>query len=202
MEYYCAGCVESIEADGNQITAVVEGTEDYDVLIELDRGKVLGMEERGKDREAFDISCRAFLALDEVEKDDSDGGISIVPDRWRSVWQTILERADDSLRRDIFDWLMAHCGGEIIDYLMQIHGAELLKRHPDQVLGMYARAINRAALNTADRPTYRQWVQTLAHMREMPGREEIVAEIVAARRAQYKRRSAMMDELKALWIIA
>ena len=44
MEYYYAGCVESLEADDEQITAVVEGTEDYDVLIELDRGKVLDME--------------------------------------------------------------------------------------------------------------------------------------------------------------
>ena len=44
MEYYYAGCVESLEADEAEITAVVEGTEDYDVLIELDRGKVLDME--------------------------------------------------------------------------------------------------------------------------------------------------------------
>ena len=536
MEYYCASCVESLEADENQISAVVEGTEDYDVLIELDRGKVLDMEctcpyaeggenckhmaavlyaweqggspknvsskevqdayvqlkacvdgadvalvrrtltdllwqddkarlrfmaevqperspelarevcamvddivdrymedgyidyyeagdfidelddiltgevdarlERGKDREAFDISRRVFLALDGVEMDDSDGGISIIADRCQSVWQTVIERADDSLRREIFDWLMSKCGGEIIDYLedccestlmhcfdapealkaildcqqraldqamrrdtsqwgnnylaeryamncirlmermgasdeavtdfvrrywqlenmrkyyiekrrqagdweavvrvleesirlenqhgyravdyhmqlkdafaelgwkdeyrkklweivteispadlgvyheyrdlfdpedwpgereklfailpkgaglaalyadeglydrvlalvlekdniriMQIHEAELLKRYPDQVLEMYAREINRAAAYTADRSTYRQWVQTLQHMREMPGGEKVVAEIVAAWRVQYKRRSAMMEELKAL----
>ena len=36
MEYYYAGCVEALEADDEQITAVVEGTEDYDVLIHLD----------------------------------------------------------------------------------------------------------------------------------------------------------------------
>ena len=47
-------------------------------------------------------------------------------------------------------------------------------------------------------PTYRQWVQTLRHMREMPGGEKVVAEIVAAWRVQYKRRSAMMDELNEL----
>ena len=536
MEYYCAGSVKLFEADDGHISAVVEGTEDYDVFIELDRGKVLDMEctcpyaedgenckhmaavlyaweqggspknvsskevqdayvqlkacvdgadvalvrrtltdllwqddkarlrfmaevqperspelarevcamvddivdrymadgyidyyeagdfidelddiltgevdarlERGKDREAFDISRRVFLALDGVEMDDSDGGISIIADRCRSVWQTVIERADDSLRREIFDWLMSKCGGEIIDYLedfcestlmhcfdapealkailacqqraldraiqrgkdewgrnypaeryamncirlmermessdetvtdfvrrywqlenmrkyyiekrrqagdweavvrvleesirlenqhgyravdyhmqlkdafaelgwkdeyrkklweivteispadlgvyheyrdlfdsedwpgererlfailpkgaglaalyadeglygrvlalvlekdniriMQIHEAELLKRYPDQVLEMYAREINRAASYTANRSTYRQWVQTLQHMREMPGGEKIVAEIVAAWRVQYKRRSAMMEELKAL----
>ena len=82
--------------------------------------------------------------------------------------------------------------------IMQIHEAELLRRYPDQVLEMYAREINRAASYTADRSTYRQWVQTLVHMREMPGGEKVVAEIVAAWRVQYKRRSAMMDELKAL----
>ena len=54
-------------------------------------------------------------------------------------------------------------------YLMRAHETELLKRYPDQVLNMYAREINRAARNTADRSTYQQWVQTLAHMREMPG---------------------------------
>ena len=43
MEYYYAGCVEALEADDEQITAVVEGTEDYDVLIHLDRGQVLDM---------------------------------------------------------------------------------------------------------------------------------------------------------------
>lgn len=536
MKYYNAGCVDSLEADEDQITAVVEGTEDYDVLIELDRGKVLDMEcncpyaeggenckhmaaalyawqqsgspkpvsskdtqdsyvqlkasvdgtddklvrrfltdllwkddkarlhfmaeaqperspelarevgdmvddivdrymedgyidyyeaddfidelneilgkevetrlERGKDREAFDISCRVFLALDEVEMDDSNGGISIIADQCQKIWQTILKRADDSLRREIFDWLMEQCGGEIIDYLedfcedtlmrcfdapeelkeilaceqsaldramlrgadkwgynfparryamncirlmermdasnealtdyvrrywqledvrkyyiekrrqagdweavvralgesiqlanrrgsravdyhkqlkdafaelgwkdeyrkklweivtdidpadlgvcheyrdlfdpedwpeereklfaalpkgaglaalfadeelydrllalvleedsfhlMRIHETELLKRYPDKVLDMYAREINWAARNTADRSTYQQWVQTLAHMREMPGGEKVVDEIVAAWRVQYKRRSAMMDELNAL----
>lgn len=536
MEYYYAGSVEALEADEDQITAVVEGTEDYDVLIELDRGKVLHMEctcpyaeggenckhmaavlyaweqggspksassketqagyvqlkacvdgadeglvrrtltdllwqddkarlsfmaeaqpersqelarevcamvddivgrymeddyidyyeasgfideldviltnevdtrlERGRDREAFEISCRVFLALDEVEMDDSDGGIAVIANRCQSVWQAILERADDSLRREIFDWLMERCGGEIIDYLedfcedtlmrcfdapdelkeilaceqsaldramqrgadkwgynfparryamnclrlmermgasdeaiedyvqrywqledvrkyyiekrrragdweavvralgesiglanqhgrrvvnyhiqlkdafaalgwkdeyrkklweivtaivpadlgvyheyrdlfdpeewpeererlfatlpkgaglatlyadeelydrvlklvleadniylLKAHESELLKRYPDQVLNMYARDINRAARNTADRSTYQQWVQTLQHMREMPGGEKIVEEIVVAWRVQYKRRSAMMDELNAL----
>ena len=362
--------------------------------------------ERGKDREAFEISCRVFLALDEVEMDDSDGGITVIADRCQSVWQTILERADDSLRRVIFDWLMAQCGGEVIDYLedfcedvllrcfdapealkeilaceqsaldramqrgadkwgynfparryamncirlmerigasdeaieeyvrsywqledvrryyiekrrqagdweavvralgesiqlasrrgsravdyhmqlkdafaelgwkdeyrkklweivtaiapadlgiyheyrdlfepedwpeererlfatlpkgaglaalyadeglhdrlmalvlekdsfylMRAHETELIERYPDQVLDMYAREINRAARNTADRATYQQWVQTLQHMREMPGGEKVVEEIVAAWRVQYKRRSAMMDELNAL----
>ena len=83
-------------------------------------------------------------------------------------------------------------------YLLRAHETELLKRYPDQVLNMYAREINRVARNTADRSTYQQWVQTLAHMREMPGGEKVVAEIVAAWRVQYKRRSAMMDELNAL----
>ena len=81
---------------------------------------------------------------------------------------------------------------------MRAHETELLKRYPDQVLDMYAREINRASRNTADRAIYRQWVQTLRHMREMPGGEKAVAEIVAAWRIQYKRRSAMMDELNAL----
>lgn len=536
MKYYYAGCVEALEADDEQITAVVEGTEDYDVLIHLDRGQVLDMTctcpyaeggenckhmaavlyawqqggspkpaaskevqdayvqlkacvdgadeglvrrmltnllwqddkarlrflaeaqpecspelarqasamvdgivdrymedgyidyyeasgfidelddiltnevdtrlEHGKDREAFDISCRVFLALDEVEMDDSDGGITVIANHCQSVWQTILERAEDSLRREIFDWLMAQCGGEIIDYLedfcedtlmrcfdapealkeilayeqsaldwamqrgadkwgynfparryamncirlmermgasdgaiedytrrywqledvrkyyierrrqagdweavvraleesiqfadrrgsravdyhmqlkdafaelgwkdeyrkklweivtdiapadlgvyheyrdlfdpedwpkererlfatlpkgaglaalyadeglydrvlklvleadniylLRAHETELLKRYPNQVLNMYAREIKRAARNTADRSTYQQWVQTLRHMREMPGGEKVVEEIVAAWRVQYKRRRAMMDELNAL----
>ena len=536
MEYYYAGSVESLEVDDEHISAVVEGTEDYDVFIELDGGKVLAMEctcpyaeggenckhmaavlyaweqggnpkdassrevqdayvqlkacvdgadeglvrrtltdllwqddkarlrfmaeaqperspelarevvdmvddivdrymedgyidyyeasdfigelddiltdavdtrlEQGKDREAFDISCRVFLALDEVEMDDSDGGITAIADQCRSVWRTVLERADESLRRDIFDWLIAQCGGVIIDYLedfcedtlmhcfdapealkeiltceqsaldramlrgadkwgynfparqyamncirlmermgasdsaiedyvrrywqledvrkyyierrrqagdweavvraleesiqlanqrkgytvsyhmqlkdafaelgwkdkyrkelweivtdiapadlgvyheyrdlfdpkdwpeererlfatlpkgaglaalyadeglcdrlltlvleadniylLRAHEAELLKRYPDQVLDMYAREINRVARNTADRSIYQQWVQTLQYMREMPGGEKVVAEIVAAWRVQYKRRKAMMEELNAL----
>lgn len=536
MEYYYAGCVESLEADNEQIAAVVEGTEDYDVFIELDEDRVSGMTctcpyaeggenckhmaavlyawqqggspkpasskevqdgyaqlkacvdgadealvrrtltdllwkddkaglrfmaevepehspelarvvvdmvddivdrymedgyigyyvadgfiselsdiltnevdtrlERGKYKEAFELSCRVFLALDEVEMDDSDGGITVIADQCQEVWQTILERADDSLRREIFDWLMEQRGGEVIDYLedfcestllrsfdapeelkellaceqsaldramrrgmdewhrnypaeryamncirlmermgasdeaiedyirrcwqlenvrkyyiekrrqagdweavvralqeslqlvsqrrgrvvdyhmqlkdafaelgwkdeykkklweivtdispanlgiyheyrdlfdpedwteererlfavlpkgaglaalyadeelydrvlklvlemdsfylMRAHETELLKRYPDQVLDMYAREINWAARNTANRSTYQQWVQTLAHMREMPGGEKVVAEIVAAWRIQYKRRSAMMDELNAL----
>ena len=83
-------------------------------------------------------------------------------------------------------------------YLLRAHETELLKRYPDQVLNMYAREINRAARSTADRSTYQQWVLTLQHMREMPGGEKVVEEIVAAWRVQYKRRSAMMDELNAL----
>ena len=536
MEYYCAGCIESLEADDEHISAVVEGTEDYDIFINLDRGEVLDMEctcpyaeggenckhmaavlyaweqgespknasskevqdsyaqlkacvdgadeglvrrtltdllwqddkarlrfmaeaqperspelareaiamvddiverymedgyidyceadgfigelseildgevdarlERGNDREAFELSCRVFLALDEVEMDDSDGGITVIANHCQSVWQTILARADDSLRRDIFDWLMAQCGGEIIDYLedfcedillrcfdapealkeilaceqnaldraiqrgknewchnypaeryakncirlmerigvsdeaiadyvrrywqleyvrnyyiekrrqagdweavvraleasiqvadrrkgrtvdyhmqlkdayaalgwkdeyrkklweivtaiapadlgvyheyrdlfepedwpeererlfaalpkgaglaalyadeglydrllalvlekdsfylMRAHETELIEHYPDQVLDMYAREINRVARSTADRSTYQQWVQTLQHMRQMPGGEKVVDEIVAAWRTQYKRRKAMMEELNAL----
>ena len=83
-------------------------------------------------------------------------------------------------------------------YLLRAHETELLKRYPDQVLDMYAREINRVARSTADRSTYQQWVLTLQHMREMPGGGKVVEEIVAAWRVQYKRRSAMMDELNAL----
>ena len=261
MEYYYAGCVKALEADDEQITAVVEGSEDYDVLIELDRSRVLDMEctcpyaedgenckhmaavlyawqqggspkpvaskevqdayiqlkvcvdgadeglvrrtltnllwqddkarlrflaeaqperspelarevsamvddivdrymedgyidyyeasgfigeleniltdevdtrlDHGKDREAFDISCRVFLALDEVEMDDSDGGITVIANHCQSVWQTILERAEDSLRREIFDWLMAQCGGAIIDYLEIKENKKSMQRYKD-----------------------------------------------------------------------
>ncbi|MDO4371330.1 MAG: SWIM zinc finger family protein, partial [Clostridia bacterium] len=44
MAYYYEGCVEDLEINEDEITAVVEGTEQYDVSIELDEDDVSGME--------------------------------------------------------------------------------------------------------------------------------------------------------------
>lgn len=72
---------------------------------------------RGQDRDAFEISTYVFMALDGVDMDDSDGGITIIADECQNDWETIAARADEALKREMFDWLLAHCGGKIIDYL-------------------------------------------------------------------------------------
>ena len=277
MEYYYAGCVDGIDEEEGQLFATVEGTEDYDVVIDTDGGRVLGMTctcpyaeggehckhmaavlcawtqggspakaaskaaqdgfaqlkacvegadealvrrfltdalwqndklrlrfmaeaqpervddyaraveamvdgvvdryavsdyldeyeedgftgelqdilddeikpllERGLDREAFARSARVFLALDEVEEYDSNGGIAILADQCQALWETLAGRADAAMTREMFDWLQENCD-DLADGYLKICCEETLMRcfdQPEYLQRKLARA--RAALD-------------------------------------------------------
>lgn len=73
--------------------------------------------EHGQLRDAFLISTLVFLTLNDVEMDDSDGGMSVIASTCRSMWETIINQADDELQQEIYDWLTEHSRGVIVDYL-------------------------------------------------------------------------------------
>ena len=75
---------------------------------------------------------------------------------------------------------------------------ELLPLYPEVYLHAYVDRLTSAARHTADRKTYQEWVNTLRHMRIIPGGKEAAKQIVNEWKTIYGNRRAMMEELKRL----
>ncbi len=94
----------------------------------------------------------------------------------------------------------------LMQYLQETHSFEmlvnyekdLLPLYPEVYLHAYVDRLTSAARNTADRKTYQEWVDTLRHMRKIPGGKEAAKQIVNEWKAIYGNRRAMMEELKKL----
>lgn len=69
------------------------------------------------DEEAFELSNHVILALNDVEMDDSDGGIMEIIGRCENIWHVIIERANDALKSRIFSEMEKHLDGSLADYL-------------------------------------------------------------------------------------
>ena len=100
------GCIDYSEAD--DFICELENILDDEAIPRMEHGQI---------GDAFHISTLVFLALDDVEMDDSNGGMTIIADACSSIWKQIAERADDGMRREMFDWLLEHSSGVIVDYL-------------------------------------------------------------------------------------
>ena len=83
-------------------------------------------------------------------------------------------------------------------YLLQRYERELSKQYAKELLGKYTTELQKMAQMASDRNRYRELVRELRRMQNIPGGEQAVAALVQEWRAQYKRRTAMMDELKRL----
>lgn len=74
--YLNDGCVENLSQDGNTVTAVVCGTEDYDVEIEMDRGGNIACMSCTCPYAAEGNNCKhmaaVLFAIDEDIMDQSD----------------------------------------------------------------------------------------------------------------------------------
>lgn len=81
---------------------------------------------------------------------------------------------------------------------LQAYETELLPLYPQKVLEKYVQEINTAARVSTGREWYRDMVNTLRHMRKLPGGREAVQQIVEEWRVLYRRRRAMMEELNKL----
>ena len=94
----------------------------------------------------------------------------------------------------------------LMQYLQEKHSFEMLLRYekellplyPEVYLDAYVDRLTSAARHTADRKTYQEWVNTLRHMRIIPGGKEAAKQIVNEWKAIYGNRRAMMEELKKL----
>ena len=318
MAYYCEGCVEDLEIYEDEITAVVEGTEQYDVSIELDEDGVFSMEctcpyaeggenckhmaavlyawqdekkgsrganaqireaveradealvrrfladallrddklrrrfimevqpdsapslldeiesavdeivdrymkdgyidyseaddficelgnilddeaiprmEHGQIGDAFHISTLVFLALDDVEMDDSNGGMTIIADACSSIWKQIAERADDGMRQKMFDWLLAHSSGVIVDYLEDFIIDAMMEyfdapEYTEKLLNSEQETLDRALCKGNDSYLVRRCVQNCMRLMEKRGDS---ADAMDAWCAQYRTVSCVRD---------
>ena len=80
-------------------------------------------------------------------------------------------------------------------YLIEKYESLLIENYSELVLEAYANELNKAAENTADRPTYKRWADKLRHMKTIKGGIETVDMIIDRWRELYCNRRAMMQEI-------
>ena len=83
-------------------------------------------------------------------------------------------------------------------YLVYEYENVLKTQYSKELIEKYAEEVNKLATNTADRKTYREWVNILRRMTKIKGGKQKAKEIADNWRSIYKNRHAMMDELSKL----
>ena len=74
---------------------------------------------------------------------------------------------------------------------------KVLKKHlPNEVRDMYMRYVKNEAVQTADRKAYKYLMSYLKKITKYPDGEKIARDIAECWKQDYKRRPAMMDELR------
>ena len=82
------------------------------------------------------------------------------------------------------------------EYIIDAYGKILFGLYPDRCLKVLANVADRQTRNSKNRRDYKYVARILKRKAAQPGGKEIAAELAAKYRAQYPRRSAMIDELK------
>ena len=82
------------------------------------------------------------------------------------------------------------------DFLIDTYGKKLFMLYPQRCFKVLATVADRNAQTSKKRGDYRHIARTLEKIAAQPGGRELAAELAAKYRAQYPRRTAMLDELK------
>ena len=82
-----------------------------------------------------------------------------------------------------------------ISYL-DIYEKILKKEFPEQVRDMYAEYVKQKVQSTSNRNAYRELMHYMKKVKRYPGGAKLTEKIAEDWRTRYKRRSAMMDELR------
>ena len=83
-------------------------------------------------------------------------------------------------------------------YLLDKYESNIKKVLPESVIACYQRYISDEVRRVSDRKGYRHMMQHLQKIKKCPGGREVASNIAAQWRVEYKRRSAMMDELSKI----
>ena len=83
-------------------------------------------------------------------------------------------------------------------YLLDKYESNIKKVLPESVIACYQRYISDGVSRVSDRKGYRHMMQHLQKIHKCPGGKEVASKIAAQWRVEYKRRSAMMDELSKI----
>lgn len=207
--YYIDRCVNAEKYD--------QALQALDESILLDKsyaGLVIGYQEKKKsiyllkgDREAYQKQLWKLML------EDKAGDINI----FRELKGQYAREEWPEKREEIFAGLPKHARfaelyveeklyGRLLElvlespgiYTLQKYADYLKKDYPEQILQKYEKEVIQIAAYAADRSKYRELVRILRDMRKLDGGKKAVEEIAQKWRLQYKRRPAMMDELKKL----
>lgn len=126
-------------------------------------------------------------------------------EEWERKWEELLTKFKGKLIA-INSWLCIEGRYDLImdnaepdhDYVIDTYGKKLLRLYPQRCLKVLANAADRQAKNSKNRRDYKYIAKTLKKIAAQPGGKEIAAELADKYRAQYPRRSAMMDEVRGL----
>ena len=124
-------------------------------------------------------------------------------EEWNDKWGKILEAYADKLPA-INLWLSIEGRYDLImdnaepdkAYVIDEYGKKLFKLYPERCFKVLANAADRQARLSKNRRDYKRIAQILRKIAAHSGGKELAAELAAKYRAQYPRRTAMIDELK------
>lgn len=80
---------------------------------------------------AFELTTLVLQSVSDVEMDDSSGGTTVIANQCFTIWQSILDKADVTVKRLLFEWFTSHLDGQIIDYLEEYIERILAKSFQD-----------------------------------------------------------------------
>lgn len=83
-------------------------------------------------------------------------------------------------------------------HVLQLYEDILVKEYPEQIINKYKEEVNRMAVYANKRKDYAYLVSLLRRMQQIEGSSKIVKDIVSEWKILYKKRPAMMDELKRI----
>lgn len=176
-KYMADGYIDYYEAD-NFVSELLDILED----------EAVPRMEHGQDGDAFRVSTFVFLALNDVDMDDSNGGVTMVVSACSSIWEQIAERADDDLQQEMFDWLTANSDDTIADYLEGCCADTLMRsfdapKYTEKLLNSEQEALDRELGSKNDSYLIRRCIQNCVRLMEKRGDS---AEAVDAWLAQYR----------------
>lgn len=125
------------------------------------------------------------------------------PEEWNSVREDIFLILKNNFNIDIL-YKEERCYERLLDYVLTSSSVYKLIEHesilkdiyPSETLDLYTKLLAEMSSHTSSRDTYRQWVSYLNRMLDIEGGRERVDQIVNDWKVKYKRRRALMEELK------
>lgn len=66
---------------------------------------------------AFELTTLVLQSVSDVDMDDSGGGTTVIANQCFLIWKSILDKADVTVKRTLFEWFTSQLDGQIIDYL-------------------------------------------------------------------------------------
>lgn len=124
-------------------------------------------------------------------------------EEWKGRWEELLDEFADKLPlinlwlsiEDRYDLIMDNAEPDN-EYLIDAYGEKLFDLYPDRCLKVLANAADSQARISKNRRDYKYIARTLKKIAAHPEGRVLAAELAAKYRAQYPRRTAMIDELK------